>query len=61
MNASPAIAILSALLVGLACLHANVVGAPSWLAGNEAQLFLKTAAVLGLAVFAERMWRSSKR
>ena len=61
MNASTAIGILSTLLVGAACADAMLMGAPSWLAGNEAEVFLKAAAVLGLVVFAERMWRSSKR
>jgi hypothetical protein len=59
MSASTIIGILSALLIGAACTFASVTGAPAWLAGYETEVFLKVAAVLGLVVFAERLWRST--
>jgi len=57
MNVSTTIGVLSALLTGAACTYASVMGAPAWLAGHEFEVLLKLSSVLGLVVFAERLWR----
>lgn len=59
MTASTLIGLLSVLVSCAACLYASVVGAPDWLAGNEAAMALKVAGSVGLLILAERMWRAS--
>lgn len=58
MNASTIIGCLSALVVGAACSYASEVGAPPWLDGNEAEVAVKAATVLTLAMIAVRLWRA---
>jgi len=60
MTASTIIGILSTLIVGVACTYASMSGAPGWLVGNETEVFLKAAGVLGLVMLAERLWRAAK-
>lgn len=57
VNASTTIGILSILLVGAACTYASMAGAPGWLAGGEAEVFLKATGLLGVLLLAEKMWR----
>lgn len=61
MTASTTIGILSVLIVGLACAYSYTTGAPTWLSGNEANVFLKASGVIGLTLLAEKLWRDSNR
>lgn len=60
LTPSTFIGLLSVLVVGVACFYASLMGAPNWLAGNEAAVVLKVAGAVGLVILGERFWRAPR-